>query len=65
MTDHKNDGLKNRLEGTADEVAGRVRNAAGGITGDPIEQVKGKAQELKGKVQRKVGEAQDRTRDKR
>lgn len=59
MADRGKDGLKNRLEGVADEVKGRVRNAVGGATGNTSEQLKGKAQELKGKGQRKIGEAQD------
>lgn len=54
------DGLKNRAKGTAKELEGKARNAAGGLTGDTSEQIAGKAKELEGKTQRKVGEAQDR-----
>ena len=54
------DGLKNRAKGTAKEVEGKVRNGAGGLTGDTSEQIKGKAKEMEGKAQRNVGEAQDK-----
>jgi len=53
------DGLKNQAKGTAKEVEGKVRNAAGGLTGNTSEQLKGKAKELEGKAQRKVGDAQN------
>lgn len=52
------DGLKNQVKGAAKEVGGKLRNAAGGLTGNTSEQIKGKAKELEGKAQRKVGEAE-------
>jgi uncharacterized protein YjbJ (UPF0337 family) len=52
------DGLKNQVKGAAKEVEGKVRNAAGGLTGDASEQLKGKAKEMEGKTQRNVGEAE-------
>ena len=51
-------GAENQIEGTADQVKGRVRNALGGLTGDNSQQLKGKAEELKGKVQKSFGEGQ-------
>lgn len=54
------DGLENQVKGSAKEVEGKVRNAAGGLTGDTSEQLKGKAKEMEGKTQRKVGEAEDK-----
>ncbi len=56
-------GAENQIKGTAKEVEGKVRNAAGGITGDTSEQVKGKAKELEGKVQKKFGEAERKADD--
>ena len=53
-----NDGLENQAKGVAKEVGGKLRNAAGGLTGDTSEQLKGKAKEMEGKAQRKVGEAE-------
>ncbi|MDB4882450.1 MAG: CsbD-like [Gemmatimonadetes bacterium] len=52
------DGLENQAKGAAKEVSGKMRNAAGGLTGDTSEQLKGKAKEMEGKTQRKVGEAE-------
>ena len=52
------DGLGNQAKCAAKEVEGKARNAAGGLTGDTSEQIKGKAKELEGKAQRKVGESQ-------
>jgi uncharacterized protein YjbJ (UPF0337 family) len=60
----RNDGMENQAEGLGKEIKGRVRNAAGGLTGDTSEQVKGKAEELGGKIQRGMGRAQtDASRD--
>jgi uncharacterized protein YjbJ (UPF0337 family) len=52
------DGLENQAKGAAKEVGGKLRNAAGGLTGDTSEQLKGKAKEMEGKAQRHVGEAE-------
>ena len=52
------DGAENQIKGAGKEVAGKVRNAVGGLTGDTSEQMKGKAKEMEGKAQRKVGEAE-------
>ena len=52
------DGLENQAKGAAKEVGGKLRNAAGGLTGDTSEQLKGKAKEMEGKAQRRIGEAQ-------
>ena len=51
------DGLENQAKGAAKQVGGKLRNAAGGLTGDTSEQIKGKAKEMEGKAQRKIGEA--------
>jgi uncharacterized protein YjbJ (UPF0337 family) len=59
MTDDlKRKGQENQVKGMGKEIAGKTRNAVGGITGDSSEQLKGKAKELEGKAQRKIGEAQ-------
>ncbi len=58
-------GAENQIEGTADQVKGRLRNAIGGLTGDNSQQLKGKAEELKGKVQKNFGDAQsDASKDR-
>jgi uncharacterized protein YjbJ (UPF0337 family) len=50
------DGLENQAKGAAKEVGGKLRNAAGGLSGDTSEQLRGKAKEMEGKAQRKLGE---------
>ena len=55
--DMATEGTKDRLKGLGKEAEGRLRNAAGGLTGNTKEQVKGKAQEIKGKVQQGIGKA--------
>jgi uncharacterized protein YjbJ (UPF0337 family) len=60
MADQKErakDGTKDQLKGIGNQIGGKARNAAGAVTGDMSEQVKGKVQEIKGKVQKKVGDA--------
>ena len=54
------DGVENQVKGAAKEVEGKVRNAAGGLTGNTSEQIKGKAKELEGKGQRKIGETENK-----
>lgn len=62
MADDRDDlaakGAENQIEGSADQVKGRVRNALGGLTGDNSQQLKGKAEEVKGKIQKGFGEGQ-------
>jgi uncharacterized protein YjbJ (UPF0337 family) len=63
MSDHKDlatEGAKDRVEGTADVVEGRVRNAVGGATGDSSEQLKGKAKELAGKAKQAAGKMKEK-----
>ena len=56
--DLHNKGTENRVEGTVDELKGKVRGDVGDATDNHSEHLKGRAEEFKGKVQRKVGEAQ-------
>ena len=60
MTDRKlhDKGTENRIEGSIDELKGKVRGDVGDATDNTSEHIKGRAEELKGKMQRKVGEAQ-------
>jgi uncharacterized protein YjbJ (UPF0337 family) len=53
------DGLENQAKGAAKELGGKVRHAAGDLTGETSEQLRGKAKEMEGKAQRKVGEAEE------
>jgi uncharacterized protein YjbJ (UPF0337 family) len=59
-------GVENNVRGTGNDLKGRVKDAAGGLTGDSQMQaegkwdkVKGKAQDAIGDLQRRVGQEQD------
>jgi uncharacterized protein YjbJ (UPF0337 family) len=51
-------GAENQIKGVGKDVKGRVKDAAGGLTGDNSLQAEGKIDRVKGKVQEKFGEAQ-------
>ena len=60
-------GLENQVEGTAKDLKGRVKDAAGGLLGDSSLQGEGKLDRMEGKLQEKLGEVQsdvDRGLDK-
>jgi uncharacterized protein YjbJ (UPF0337 family) len=50
---------KDRVEGKAKDVAGRVERQVGEWTGDKEAQVKGAAKQVDGKVQNAWGQAKD------
>lgn len=50
---------KDRVEGKAKDIAGRVQRQAGEWTGDEESQVKGAAKQVEGKVQNTVGKVKD------
>jgi len=50
---------KNRIVGSAKEVKGAVKQAAGKAGGDPKLESEGKADKLKGKVQNAIGRLKD------
>ena len=54
---------ENELEGTAQNVAGKVQNAAGGLLGDTKTQAQGKARESGGEPQENYGAAADQVKD--
>ena len=54
----RREGAENQAEGTADDIKGRVKDAAGGLTGDSSLQAEGKLDRAKGKVRKKVGDLQ-------
>jgi uncharacterized protein YjbJ (UPF0337 family) len=56
--DLKNRGINNSLEGKGKDIKGRIKDAAGGLTGDTELQAEGKWDRVKGKVQDKVGDVQ-------
>jgi len=54
---------KNRIDGTAKQVKGSVKEAIGKLTGDKKTQLEGAAEKQVGKAQVKAGEAADKVRD--
>ncbi|GJG86539.1 hypothetical protein tb265_17200 [Gemmatimonadetes bacterium T265] len=56
-------GVNDSLSGKGNDLKGKVKDAAGGLTGDSqlqgegkLDQLKGKAQDALGKVERKLSE---------
>jgi uncharacterized protein YjbJ (UPF0337 family) len=54
---------KDRIKGTMDDAAGRVKRQVGEWTGDTNAQVEGTAQQIKGKTEKAVGQVKDAVRD--
>jgi uncharacterized protein YjbJ (UPF0337 family) len=55
---------KNRLEGTAKQLRGSVKEAMGKVTGNRTKQAEGAAERLAGAMQAKLGEAADALRER-
>ena len=58
MPDH------DRIEGAAKNIGGKIKEAAGKITGDEKLKAEGRADQVEGKVQNTVGGIKDTLRDK-
>ena len=54
---------KDRINGSANQAKGAIKEAAGKMTGDTKLQAEGQADKVKGKVQNAVGGAKDALRD--
>lgn len=64
MTERENrdleqQGTENRMQGKGEELKGRVKDAAGGLTNDSDLQSEGKWDKLKGRAKDKLGEVQE------
>ena len=57
MADH------DRIEGAAKNIGGKIKEAAGKVTGDEKLKAEGKADQVAGKVQNTVGGIKDAVRD--
>jgi len=57
MPDH------DRVEGAARNIGGKIKEAAGNVTGDEKLKAEGKADQLGGKVQNAVGGVKDSLKD--
>ena len=53
----------NQVKGEAKDIAGKVQEKVGEITGSATQQVKGMAKQVEGKVQKGVGDAQQAAQD--
>jgi len=56
---------KDRIEGSANQAKGAVKEGIGKVTGDSKLQAEGASDKLKGKVQNAVGGVKDAVRDLR
>jgi uncharacterized protein YjbJ (UPF0337 family) len=54
---------KDRIEGSANQAKGAIKEGAGKLTGDAKLQAEGAADKAKGKVQNAVGGLKDQLRD--
>ena len=50
---------EDRIKGAADNIGGRLKDAAGGMLGDASMQAEGKADQVSGRVQNAYGSAKD------
>ena len=51
-------GTENSLEGQGSNLKGKLKDAAGGLTGDSSLQAEGKGDQLKGKLQDTLGKVE-------
>ncbi len=54
---------KDRIQGSFDQAKGKMKEAAGHMTGDEKLKTEGKADQVKGKVENTVGSAKDKIRE--
>ena len=54
---------KDRIQGSAEQAKGKIKEVAGKATGDAKLETEGKADQLKGKVQNTVGGLKDAVKE--
>ena len=54
---------KDRVEGAGKNIAGKIKEGVGKITGDTKTEAEGKADQVEGKVQNTVGGIKDKARE--
>jgi uncharacterized protein YjbJ (UPF0337 family) len=54
---------KDRVEGSAKQIKGNVKEAVGKVTGDSKTEAEGKADKAEGKVQNTIGGIKDKARE--
>jgi uncharacterized protein YjbJ (UPF0337 family) len=50
------DSTKDKIEGTAQEIKGKIKEKAGQLTNDPDLEAEGTGDKIAGKVQKKIGD---------
>ena len=64
MADNKGEALENKAEGLVEQGIGRVKDAAGGLTGDAGLQAEGKVDQLSGMARQEFAELYEETEGK-
>ena len=54
---------KDRIQGSAEQAKGKLKEVAGKVTGDTKLEAEGKAQKVAGKIQNTVGGMKDAVKD--
>jgi uncharacterized protein YjbJ (UPF0337 family) len=54
---------KDRVDGSAKNIGGKVKEGVGNVTGDSKMQTEGKADQAKGKIQNTIGGIKDSIKD--
>lgn len=54
---------KDRVEGSAKQIKGNIKEAVGKVTGDSKTEAEGKADKAEGKVQNTIGGIKDKARE--
>ena len=63
MDNNDTRGAERSIRGKANKAKGRIKDAAGGLTGDPELQAEGKWDQAKGKLQDALGKAERKLDD--
>ena len=54
---------RDQVKGTAKDVAGKVQETAGQVTGNRSQQVKGVGKQIEGKIQKGMGDIEQAAKD--
>jgi uncharacterized protein YjbJ (UPF0337 family) len=63
MKDLKQESIEQQVKGTAKDIKGRVKEAAGNVAGREDWEAEGELDQLEGKVQRGIGRAGEKVSD--
>ena len=54
---------KDQVKGVAKNIAGKVQQETGKLTGQPLQQAKGMAKQAEGKAQKQVGDVREAVKE--